>query len=44
MTVRDEEKWGAEAGGNITFEHPPLPAVREGQQGGGDLLPPEKSL
>lgn len=44
MTVTDEERWGAEAGGNITFECPPLPAVREGQQGGGDLLPPQKSL
>lgn len=29
-TVTGEEKWGAEAGGNI-FECPPLPAVREGR-------------
>lgn len=38
------EKWDAEAGGNTILECPPLLAVKEGQQEGGDLLPPQKSL
>lgn len=42
--VTGEEKRGAEAGGNAIFKRPPLPAVREGQLGGGNLLPPYTSL
>lgn len=34
-TVTEEEKWGAEAGGNAVLQHPSLPAAGEGQLRGG---------
>lgn len=44
VAVTEEEMRGAETGGNVVLPCPPPPAAGEGQLGGGDLLPPYKSL